>query len=291
MRGEIADIFRLHSPDYREKYGERMLPSPLKAMQDIARCRPAALGGQLYGCEHCGDAHYSYPSWKNRPCPQCPNDQAAAWLANHKSWLLPVTHFRVTFPLPEELRALTRAHQKTLANILFRTSAAALPELATDPRFVGGRIGMVGVRHTWTRDLRSPPHVPYIVPGGGLSAAGTWRPSRQAFLVHVKPLAGLFRATVRAPRQETALCPLVNEQGGNKDWAVPCAPVGCGEAAFSYLAPSSVRVALSHNRLRGLEEGKGTFQSKESAPAQIEFSTVSAEEFAGGQGPRNHYPS
>jgi hypothetical protein len=62
VRLEIADIFRLPGPDYREKYGERMLASHLKAMEDLERCRTEALGGQLYGCEHCGDSHYSYHS-------------------------------------------------------------------------------------------------------------------------------------------------------------------------------------------------------------------------------------
>jgi Putative transposase/Transposase zinc-binding domain len=278
VRVEIADIFRIHGPDYREKYGERMLPSHLKAREDIERCRTAALGGQLYSCEHCGESHYSYHSCKTRHCPKCQNDQAEAWLENQKRLLLPVTHFMVTFTLPAELRALTRSHQKTLYNILFRASAKALQELATDPRFIGGRIGMVGVLHTWTRDLRYHPHVHYIVPGGGLSAEATWLPSRQEFLVHVKPLSVLFRAKVRAHLQETDLFPLVNEQVWNKDWVVHCEPVGCGEAAFRYLAPYLFRVALSNNRILGLAEGKVTVQYKESATAQIEFSTVSAEE-------------
>jgi len=103
VRLEIADIFRLHGPDYREKYGERMLASHLKAMEDIERCRTEALGGQLYCCEHCGDSHYSYHSCKNRHCPKCQNDQAAAWLDNQKSLLLPIPHFMVTFTLPDEL--------------------------------------------------------------------------------------------------------------------------------------------------------------------------------------------
>jgi len=274
-----ADIFRLHGPDYRAKYGERMLPSHLKAMEDIERCRTVALGGQLYCCEHCGDAHYRYHSGKNRHCPKCQNDQAAAWLENQKSLLLPVPHFMVTFTLPEELRALARSHQQTLYTILFRASAEALPELAADPSFIGGRIGLTGVLHTWTRDLLYPPHVHYIVPGGGLSAAGTWLPSRQDFLVHVKPLSVLFRAKVRAQRQKTALFPLVNEQGWKKDWVVHCKPVGCGAQAFRYLAPYILRVALSNNRILKLEEGKVTFQYKESATAQSKCSTVSAEEF------------
>ena len=279
MRLEIADIFRLHGPDYREKYGERMLASHLKAMEDIERCRTEALGGQLYCCEHCGDSHYSYHSCKNRHCPKCQNDQAAAWLDNQKSLLLPIPHFMVTFTLPDERRAFARSHQKTLYNLLFRASAEALQELAADPRFIGGRIGMVGVLHTWTRDLHYHPHVHYIVPGGGLSAEGTWLPSRPDFLVHVKPLSVLFRAKFRDQLKKTGLFPLVDEHVWQKDWVVHCEPVGSGEAAFRYLAPYIFRVALSNNRLLKLEEGKVTFQYKESATDQITCSTVGAEEF------------
>jgi len=185
----------------------------------------------------------------------------------------------VTFTLPEELRALARRHHKTLYNILFRSSSEALQELALDPRFIGGRIGMVGVLHTWTRDLRYHPHVHYIVAGGGLSAEGTWLPSRQDFLVHVKPLSVLFRAKFREQLKKTDLLPLVDEHVWKKDWVVHCQPVGSGAQAFRYLAPYIFRVALSNNRILKLEEGKVTFQYKESATDQTQSSTVTAEEF------------
>jgi hypothetical protein len=42
---EIADIFRIHGPEYRAKFGDRMLPSHLRAMQDLERCRTEMLGG------------------------------------------------------------------------------------------------------------------------------------------------------------------------------------------------------------------------------------------------------
>ena len=101
---EVADIFRLHGPDYREKFGERMLPSHRRAMQDIETCRTAALGGQLYYCAACDEQWYSYHSCKNRHCPKCQNEQANEWLHEQQSLLLPVTHFLVTFTLPAELR-------------------------------------------------------------------------------------------------------------------------------------------------------------------------------------------
>ena len=122
---ELADIFRLHGPDYRAQCGDRMLPSHLRAMHDIERGRTEALGGQLYACQQCGDDHYSYHSCKNRHCPKCQNDHAEAWLEHPQSLLLPVPYFLVTFTLPEELRASARSHQQTLSNLLFRASSAA----------------------------------------------------------------------------------------------------------------------------------------------------------------------
>jgi len=37
-------------------------------------------------------------------------------------------------------------------------------QLAQDPRFIGGQIGMVGVLHTWGRNLAYHPHIHYLVP-------------------------------------------------------------------------------------------------------------------------------
>jgi Transposase zinc-binding domain len=59
---EVADIFRLHGPDYRAKFADRMLPSHRRAMEDICRCRTEALGGQVYYCANCQDYRYSYHS-------------------------------------------------------------------------------------------------------------------------------------------------------------------------------------------------------------------------------------
>ena len=145
---EVADIFRLHGPQYREQFGARLLSSHRRAMQGIEQCRTAALGGQLYFCAQCQEQRYSYHSCKNRHCPKCGNDQANEWLQEQQNLLLPIPHFLVTFTLPDELRAVARSNQKLCYNLLFRASSAALLKLAEDPRFVGARLGMVGVLHT-----------------------------------------------------------------------------------------------------------------------------------------------
>jgi len=185
----------------------------------------------------------------------------------------------VTFTLPDDLRGMARSHQQCLYNILFRASSEALQGLALDRRFIGGRVGMVGVLHTWTRDLRYHPHVHYIVAGGGLSADGHWLASGDTFLVHITPLSVIFRAKFRDQLQKTPLFPLVEEHVWKKGWIVHCQPVGSGQHAFKYLAPYIFRVAISNNRILQLADGHVTFQYKDAASAQLTCSTVTAEEF------------
>ena len=276
---EVADIFRRHGPEYREKLGSRMLPSHLRAMLDIEQCRTAARGGQVYFCHQCQKERYSYHSCKNRHCPKCGNEQANQWLDQQQQLLLPVPYFLVTFTLPAELRPLARSQQKTVYNLLFRTASQALLQLAHDPRFVGGTLGLVGVLHTWTRDLRYHPHVHFLVTGGALDHEGRWRSSAPNFLLHEHPLALLFRGKFRAALRQAGLSTAVARRVWQKDWVVDCEAVGSGLAACKYLAPYIFRVALSNHRLRQCSNGQVTFQYKESATQQIKTATLPAEKF------------
>jgi hypothetical protein len=277
---ELADIFRRYGPQYRAKFGERMPPSHRQAMAAIEQCRTEALGGHVYTCDACEETVYSYHSCKNRHCPKCQNEAAEHWLVEQQDLLLPTPYFMVTFTLPAELKQLARSHQKSLYNLLFRTSAAALQELAQDPRFVGGRIGMVGVLHTWARDLSYHPHIHYLVPAGGLAADGQrWLSARQGFLVHVKPLAILFRAKFRDALKKTPLFDRVPAETWKKPWVVHCQPVGSGVAALKYLAPYIFRVAISNNRIVKLEDDQVTFRYTDSQTGATRHCPVTAEEF------------
>lgn len=277
---EMAEIFRRYGPEYREKFGERMPLRHRQAMAAIEQCRTEALGGHVYHCEACDEVLYSYHSCKNRHCPKCQNETAEQWLVEQQELLLRTPYFMVTFTLPAELKHLTRSNQQTLYNILFRTSAAALQQLAQDPRFVGGRIGMVGVLHTWARDLSYHPHVHYLVPAGALAPDGQcWLPARQDFLVHVKPLSILFRAKFRDELKKTPLFERVPAETWKQGWVVHCQPVGSGVAALKYLAPYIFRVAISNNRILKLEDDRVTFRYKDSETGATRHCTLSAEEF------------
>jgi transposase-like zinc-binding protein len=144
----LGEIFRRYGAQYRARFGQRMSPEQYQAMRAIEACRTEVLGGHVYSCPTCATTRYSYHSCRNRHCPRCQQNAAQSWLAQQQALLLPVPHFLVTFTLPASLRSIARREPRTIYTLLFRSSAAALQQLAQDPRFLGGQIGMLGVLQT-----------------------------------------------------------------------------------------------------------------------------------------------
>jgi len=277
---ELADIFRQYGPNYRARFADRMPPSHLQALRDIERCRTAALGGQVYHCPDCQETIYRYHSCRNRHCPKCQNGKAAAWLSAQQDLLLPVPYFMLTFTLPQELRSLARAHQQRFYHILFRASANATRKLAADARFIGGQIGMVGVLHTWGRNLCYHPHVHYLVPCGGLSPDGqTWLPGNSDFLLPVKALGKVCRAKFRTALRKTDFFDQIPAAVWQQDWVVHAQPVGDGRTALKYLARYVFRVAISNHRILKLENGQVTFRYQDTQTGKIKQCTLVATEF------------
>jgi predicted RNA-binding Zn-ribbon protein involved in translation (DUF1610 family) len=276
---ELADIFRAYGPAYRAKFGDAMPPSHLRAMRAIERCRTPALGGHVYTCPDCGETLYRYHSCRNRHCPKCQHENAQRGLEQQYELQLPVPYFMLTFTLPSQLRPFARSHQKLVYDMLFRASAEAAQQLAHDPRFVGGTLGLVGVLHTWARDLSYHPHVHYLVPAGGLGDdAHTWQPVRKNFLLPVKALSKLFRAKFRDALSKADGFADIPADVWEQDWVVHCKPVGDGRTALKYLAPYIFRVALSNRRIVKVENDQVTFRYKTNS-GQTKFCTLSAEKF------------
>jgi len=279
---ELADIFRRYGPDYINGFGSKMLPSHLRALQDIIACRTEQMGGHLYGCENpdCGHVVYVYHSCGNRSCPKCGQDKTQRWLEKQHNLLLNTHYFLVTFTLPCELRPVARSNQKVIYDLLFKSSAAALQKLAQDPRFVGGDIGMMGALHTWRRDMRYHPHIHFIVPGGGLSPdRSQWLPSKVDFFVPVEALSPIFRAKFRDALKQTDLFDTVPADVWQKDWVVHCKPVGNANSALKYLAPYIYRIAITNNRIEKLQNGQVSFRVKNSDTDQWQTATVPVLEF------------
>jgi hypothetical protein len=280
---ELAEVLARHWPAYRRRFGARMLPSQRAAVGAILSCRTPARGGQLYRCR-CGHTHYAYHSCGHRACPKCGHADASAWIARQQCRLLPgVPYFLVTFTVPAELRELIRSQQRLLYGLLMRESAATLQEVAARPKHLGAQLGLLGVLHTWSRQLIYHPHVHYVVAGAGLSADGRrWQRVRSPqFFLPERVLARRFRHRLRRvlAREDPAALARVAARVWRTDWVVDVIAVGTGDGALKYLSRYVYRTALASARILADDERGVTFRFRQSEDGRWKTVTLAPAEF------------
>jgi len=211
-----------------------------------------------------------------------------------------VPYFHIVFTLPHELSALILQNKRLLYDLLFRTSAASLLELARDPKHLGADIGFLGVLHTWGQNLQHHPHVHYIVPAGGLALDGSrWIDSSRRFFLPVEALSQVFRGKFCEELRQlfeqnrlqfhNSVQQLASPGGfshllwqiGQKDWVVYAKPpFGGAEHVLNYLARYTHRVAISNHRLVAFENDRVSFRWRDYAHGgKNKVMTVSADEF------------
>src|SRR4051812_33770934 len=169
---EVADVLREHGDAFRAKYGALLTLEQKQALRQLAVCRTAALGGHVERCLDCGHERIAYNSCRNRHCPKCQALARAHWLERQAEDLLPVAYHHVVFTLPAAVGALALAQPALLYDLLLRSAAATLRDVAANPKRLGATVGMLLVLHTWGQNLHHHPHVHGVVTGGGLSCDG-----------------------------------------------------------------------------------------------------------------------
>ncbi len=302
-RYEVADVVRGYGAEYLRTHPTS--GAQRRVLQAIARCRTAALGGHIEGCDACGHTRIAYNSCRNRNCPKCQGAARARWMAAEQAMLLPVDYFHVVFTLPHTLTPLIRVNPRALYALLFRAAAATLLAFARDPKHLGGEPAITMVLHTWGQNLTEHIHVHCVVTGGGLSLdRARWvslaRSShRRPFLFPVKALSKLFRgkylaALDRLHRKgalrfagQSTRC---SEPGQwqqlittlrRTSWVVYAKPpFGGPERVLKYLSRYTHRVAISNHRLLFVGDGTVRFTWKDyadhNAPKEM---TLPADEF------------
>ena len=276
----MADIVTVHGSDYLHEFGTRMLPSHKKALSDIADCRTESMGGHVNECPDCGHEQYLYHSCKNRSCPKCHGTETKQWLEKRETELLPVRYFHLVFTIPSELRDIVRSNQKLLYDILIKAAVETLTAIGLDPKYVGGKLGILTVLHTWTRALEHHPHVHMLVPAGGLAKNGEWRESRKKFLVPVQALSRGFRGRFMTMAKKALPKETFPKEVWNKEWVVFCKPIfNRAKKVLRYLGRYVHRIAISNNRIISMQNGAVTFRYQNSESKQWKNMQLPAKEF------------
>jgi hypothetical protein len=281
---EVADVIREFGAAFRARYGGSLSGAQRKALDDLAACRTAALGGHVQRCHDCGHEQVAYNSCRNRHCPKCQARSRALWLEREAKFLLPVEYYHVVFTLPQEVSELAATQPAVLYELLFQAASATLREVAAHPKRLGAQVGMLMVLHTWGQNLHHHPHVHCVVTGGGLSCnaqgdiddAPRWVSCRPGFFLPVRVLSRVFRGKYLASLRQAFLQGKVTSGLGAvaftqwltklyaKEWVVYAkSPFGGPERVLKYLARYTHRVAISNHRLVKLDDGHVTFRYKD----------------------------
>jgi hypothetical protein len=136
-RHEVAEVFdRYLSSGPHDSH----LPwsSEQRAVVDsILACRTARLGGHVDACDACGHREISYNSCRNRHCPKCQGSAQAAWLEARQADVLAVPYAHVVFTIPQLLASLALQNPTVVYDLLLRTVAQTLQDVAHNPRHLG----------------------------------------------------------------------------------------------------------------------------------------------------------
>ena len=297
---EVADILRSAGDAFIERNRHWLGWKHVKVLLAIARCRTAALGGHLDECTRCGHRAISFNSCRNRHCPKCQTAARDRWIAARQKELLPTRYLHVVFTLPGRLSPLVLQNKKIIYDLLFRTSAETLLEVARNPEHLGVEIGFFSVLHTWSQKLTAHPHVHCVVPAGGLSPDhARWIRSRDNYFLPKKVLAELFRGKFVDALKEAFQNGQLHFHGDLKllaqpeifaawlrplhrqDWVVYLKrPFGGPAYVVHYLGRYTHRVAISNHRLVSFKDGQVTFRWRDSAHHnEQKLMTLSVDEF------------
>jgi hypothetical protein len=295
---EVADILRNGLNEYTSCYG-RQPGHYWKVINALQNCRTSALGGHSYKCDTCDYSKNAYNSCRDRHCPKCQSLARLKWVQARLDELLPTEYFHAVFTVPAELNPFALRNKKAFYDLLHKSVAETMQELAADQKYLGADIGFISVLHTWGQNMMDHPHIHCIVPGGGLKDGKCFVKCRREFLFPFKVMARLFKGKLLAGFTRAVEKGDIRFNGNLRDYAQPsvwryfldsiykknwvtyCKPPFAGASqVLKYLGGYTHRIAISNNRILAMDNDSVTFRYRSYADGnQVKVMKLSRVEF------------
>jgi len=109
--------------------------------------------------------------------------QPERWRRLQQARLFACDPYQVIFTLPHDLNPLGLANVPVMTTLVFQAVRETLGTLLAAPQSLGAQPGSLAALHTWSQPLVWHPHLPCLVTGGGLNAAGQWGAVCHGFLL------------------------------------------------------------------------------------------------------------
>lgn len=290
----IQDIFLMYGEEYIKTH--KLSKEQWKVYNAIINCKTKKLGMHTITCEHCGESIIGFNSCRNRHCPMCQSYARERWIEKESSNLLDCPYFHIVTTIPCELNNLILYNKKLIYNILFKATSESILELAKDPKWLGAKVGITSILHTWGSTMEFHPHIHSIVTGGGLNNS-KWIQTDNNYLFKVQVLSSLFKGKFLGMLKNIHnelifpknLSHLKNFKAFNnylrplykESWVTYIEPPkGSPENVIEYIGRYSFRVAISNQRIKSIDNHKITFEYKDYKDnGKIKLMTIDALEF------------
>ena len=287
----IQDIFLKYGDEYIKSHD--LSKEQWKVFNAIRNCGTKNLGYHICTCSECGEEYFGFNSCRNRHCPMCQSYAREKWIQNESSYLLNSRYFHIITTIPHELNEIFMYNQKICYDILFKSTSESILELGEDPKWLGAKVGITSILHTWGQTLEFHPHIHSIVTGGGLKN-NHWISCNTDYLFKVQVLSSLFKGKFLYYLKHDYSNLVLNDNLKDiksfnkfleplyqKTWITYIEPPkGRTESIVEYVGRYSFRVAISNKRIKNIENGLITFEYKDYKDnSKIKEMTITAEEF------------
>ena len=287
----IQDIFIQYGDKYIKNH--KLSKEQWKVYNAIKNCGTENLGYHICTCKECGEQYFGFNSCRNRHCPMCQSYAREKWIQKESSYLLDSKYFHIITTVPYELNEIFLHNQKICYDILFKATSQSILQLCEDPKWLGAKVGITSILHTWGQTMEFHPHIHSIVTGGGLKN-NHWVPCKTNYLFKVQVLGSLFKGKFLSYLKHVhSSLNLDNELKNmkafnrfleplyNKTWITYIEPPkGKAENVVEYVGRYSFRVAISNERIKNIENGYITFEYKDYKDnSKIKDMTITADEF------------
>jgi hypothetical protein len=158
-----------------------------------------------------------------------------------------------------------------------------LNKFGADKRYFGGKIGFIGLLHTWGQKLNYHPHIHYIVLAGGIKG-GKYKglPYEKDFIFPVEAMSRVmmgkfiemlkYRYENRELKFPGKLEDISTKKAFNeylynlsqKAWVVYSKkPLPGSDKVLEYISRYAYKVAISNNRIKSYKEGEVSFEYRD----------------------------
>ena len=287
----IQDIFIQYGDKYIKNH--KLSKEQWKVYNAIRNCGTENLGYHICTCKECGEQYFGFNSCRNRHCPMCQSYAREKWIQKESSYLLDSRYFHIITTVPYELNEMFLHNPKICYDILFKATSEAILQLCEDPKWLGAKVGITSILHTWGQTMEFHPHIHSIVTGGGLKN-NHWVPCKKDYLFKVQVLGSLFKSKflyyLKHVHSNLILDDKLKNMKAfnrfleplyNKTWITYIEPPkGKAENVVEYVGRYSFRVAISNERIKNIENGHITFEYKDYKDnSKIKDMTITADEF------------